>query len=106
MLQRLPCHRARSASPSAGECFVQSPFLVVSRRIVRAGASILIAMVASAAIFFAHAAQVGYVYDDEGRLVQVIAPNGASEQYRYDAAGNIVEIRSTVAAAVAIASFT
>lgn len=34
-----------------------------------------------------------YVYDDNGRLIAVIAPNGEANIYEYDAAGNFTAIR-------------
>ena len=33
-----------------------------------------------------------YVYDDNGRLKAVIAPNGETSVYEYDAAGNIISV--------------
>lgn len=37
-------------------------------------------------------ADVQYVYDSAGRLVQVVAPDGSSAVYNYDPAGNILSI--------------
>ncbi len=51
-------------------------------------------------------ADVQYVYDEAGRLVEVIAPNGESAQYQYDPAGNITAINRLAATAVSIAEFT
>jgi YD repeat-containing protein len=34
-----------------------------------------------------------YVYDDDGRLLAVIAPNGEAVVYEYDAAGNFTAVR-------------
>jgi YD repeat-containing protein len=50
----------------------------------------VLAMTFSGAVF---AADVDYAYDEAGRLVGVIAPNGDSAQYVYDPAGNITEIK-------------
>ncbi|WP_431100493.1 IPT/TIG domain-containing protein [Roseateles noduli] len=48
----------------------------------------------------------GYVYDDLGRLVQVVLPNGSGTQYVYDAAGNITAVRAVNAGTLSITSFT
>lgn len=47
-----------------------------------------------------------YVYDDLGRLVLVVGPDGASALYDYDASGNVTSISRTAAAGVVVASFT
>jgi len=54
------------------------------------------------------AAQAGvqYVYDEAGRLVEAVAPDGAGAQYQYDPAGNITSIRRYAAGDLAIAEFT
>src|SRR5882757_5170085 len=49
----------------------------------------------------AAAAGAQYVYDNGGRLVQVIAPDGSSAQYTYDPAGNILSIKRIAATALA-----
>ncbi|HEX5687623.1 MAG TPA: IPT/TIG domain-containing protein, partial [Ideonella sp.] len=51
-------------------------------------------------------AQVSYVYDEIGRLVQTVAPDGASVQYSYDPAGNINGVRRTAADALSLVEFT
>lgn len=51
-------------------------------------------------------AEVRYVYDEVGRLVLVVAPNGESALYRYDALGNILAIQRYAAGELAIAEFT
>nr|WP_233411018.1 IPT/TIG domain-containing protein [Rugamonas sp. CCM 8940] len=53
-----------------------------------------------------HAAEVRYVYDELGRLVEVVAPDGASAQYRYDAVGNISAIERHAANALSVAEFS
>lgn len=53
----------------------------------------------------AHAADVRYVYDESGRLVQVIDPDGKSTCYRYDAAGNIIAITQDLTGALVISEF-
>lgn len=50
-------------------------------------------------------ADVDYAYDEAGRLVGVIAPNGDSAQYVYDAAGNITEIKRLNVGQLAIIEF-
>jgi YD repeat-containing protein len=54
----------------------------------------------------AHAADIKYVYDENGRLVEVVAADGASAQYWYDAVGNISAIKKNTAATLSIAEFT
>jgi len=54
----------------------------------------------------AHAAGANYVYDELGRLVQVIAGDGSSTQYAYDAAGNITAVKADTVNTLAISSFT
>jgi len=50
--------------------------------------------------------QVLYIYDELGRLVGVIDPNGDSAQYAYDAAGNLLSITRKTASQVSIIEFT
>ena len=47
-----------------------------------------------------------YVYDDNGRLRAVIAPDGAAGIYEYDPAGNITAIRRLAADALEIIDFS
>ena len=54
----------------------------------------------------AYAASANYVYDELGRLVQVVAADGSSTQYAYDAAGNITAVKADTVNTLAIASFT
>jgi YD repeat-containing protein len=49
---------------------------------------------------------VQYVYDELGRLVAVVAPNGESAVYTYDAVGNLLSIARHAASAVTIVEFT
>ena len=51
-------------------------------------------------------ADVQYIYDEAGRLVEIINPSGTSAQYTYDAAGNVTAIKQVAATAVSIAEFT
>jgi YD repeat-containing protein len=46
-----------------------------------------------------------YVYDDNGRLKAIIAPNGETSVYEYDAAGNILSITRRNTPVVSISSF-
>jgi len=47
-----------------------------------------------------------YFYDDNGRLYAVVAPNGETAVYEYDAAGNILAIRRLPAGALNLFSFS
>ncbi|MFP3757694.1 pre-peptidase C-terminal domain-containing protein [Cupriavidus sp. SIMBA_020] len=53
-----------------------------------------------------YAANTGFVYDDLGRLIQVVAPDGTSTQYAYDAVGNITAVRADGASTLTVASFS
>jgi YD repeat-containing protein len=46
-----------------------------------------------------------YVYDDNGRLRAVIAPNGEANVYEYDPAGNITAIRRNAATVLEVLDF-
>jgi len=46
-----------------------------------------------------------YIYDDDGRLRAVIAPNGEAAVYDYDAAGNFTAIRRLAADALELITF-
>jgi len=46
-----------------------------------------------------------YIYDDDGRLRAVIAPNGEAAVYDYDAAGNFTAIRRLAADALELLTF-
>jgi YD repeat-containing protein len=48
---------------------------------------------------------IQYVYDDLGRLSHVIDPTGQVAEYVYDAVGNILEIRRSTLAGLAILDF-
>jgi YD repeat-containing protein len=52
------------------------------------------------------AADIAYLYDDLGRLVRVISPDGEAATYHYDAVGNILQItrESSVAQTTAVTS--
>lgn len=54
----------------------------------------------------AHSATVEYAYDENGRLVGVVAPSGDLAQYVYDAAGNIVQINRIAAGSLALIEFS
>ncbi|MEK8033548.1 IPT/TIG domain-containing protein, partial [Ideonella sp. DXS29W] len=58
-----------------------------------------------AAPFYA-AAQVSYAYDELGRLVLAVAPDGASVQYRYDPAGNVISVQRNSVDTLGLAEFT
>ena len=70
-------------------------------------ATLLLAVAFSTAITTVTAQQtVQYVYDENGRLRAVIAPNGATTVYTYDAAGNIVSVTNRTTPLVTISGFT
>jgi len=52
------------------------------------------------------AADIGYVYDEAGKLRQATNPGGDSVQYTYDAAGNITGIAQVSAATLSVVEFT
>jgi YD repeat-containing protein len=54
---------------------------------------------------FSAQADVQYVYDSVGRVVQVITADGSSAQYQYDSAGNISKILRFAASDLAITAF-
>jgi YD repeat-containing protein len=72
----------------------------VVRRIV---ACSLLAITFMAAV---SAQTVRYIYDELGRLVAVIDPNGDAAIYNYDAVGNLLSIVRQTAGTVAILEFT
>lgn len=77
--------------------------------ILRSFAHLLLVVVFIAAPLSAGAQQGGtttYVYDDNGRLHAVIAPNGEAVVYEYDAAGNVTSIQRLAADSLSILSFT
>ena len=77
--------------------------------ILRSFATLLLVIVFTASLLSAGAQQGGtttYVYDDNGRLHAVIAPNGEAVIYEYDAAGNITAIRRLAADSLSILSFS
>ena len=47
-----------------------------------------------------------YIYDEAGRLVGVVDPNGDTATYAYDAAGNLTSITRRASAQVSIVEFT
>uniref|UniRef100_UPI00112CB701 IPT/TIG domain-containing protein n=1 Tax=Methylibium rhizosphaerae TaxID=2570323 RepID=UPI00112CB701 len=51
-------------------------------------------------------AQVRYHYDELGRLVGAVAPDGSSVQYEYDGAGNITAVRRRAANVLSLVEFT
>jgi YD repeat-containing protein len=81
----------------------------VRKTTLRSFATLLLLVVFVALPLSAGAQQGGtttYVYDDNGRLHAVIAPNGEAVIYEYDAAGNITAIRRQPADSPAILSFS
>ena len=84
---------------------VFSAFSLILRHVLRC---YVIAVLASVFMCtgIAHAAGANYVYEELGRLVQVIAGDGSSTQYAYDAAGNITAVKADTVNTLAISSFT
>ncbi|WP_256082020.1 IPT/TIG domain-containing protein [Massilia sp. YIM B04103] len=54
----------------------------------------------------AMADDIRYVYDESGRLVQMVVADGSSVEYRYDAVGNIGSVKKLSAATLAITAFS
>ena len=52
------------------------------------------------------AAGASYVYDELGRLIQVVSVDGSNTQYSYDVTGNIAAIKSNIATTVVISGFS
>lgn len=69
------------------------------------GAAVVLATLLAVCAFQANA-QIRYYYDELGRLVEVVAPDGQSGQYTYDAVGNILSINRLGTATVSISEFT
>ena len=57
-------------------------------------------------IAYAQGGTTQYIYDANGRLAGVLAPNGDAAIYHYDAAGNLTSIEHIGAGAFAILSFS
>lgn len=51
-------------------------------------------------------AQISHVYDELGRLVQTVTPDGNSVQYKYDAAGNVTDVKRIATGMLALTEFT
>ena len=49
---------------------------------------------------------IQYIYDEAGRLIGTVAPNGDAAQYNYDAAGNITSITRTASTSVSVLEFS
>jgi YD repeat-containing protein len=62
-----------------------------------------LALMISAVTSYAGGA-ASFEYDDIGRLVRVIAADGTSTQYTYDAAGNLTAVTANAAATIGISS--
>ncbi|WP_211461472.1 IPT/TIG domain-containing protein [Collimonas silvisoli] len=87
----------------------QETFLAVSlflQRALRRPLIVILACILLPCAGSAYAASANYVYDELGRLVQVVAADGSSTQYAYDAAGNITAVKADTVNTLAIASFT
>lgn len=61
---------------------------------------------ASASSVYAQGGATRYVYDDNGRLRAVVAPNGEANVYQYDATGNITAIRRNTATTLEVLGFS
>ena len=72
-------------------------------------AAVLVCLCLWLGLSFALAQQTGttrYVYDNNGRLRAVLAPNGEAALYDYDPAGNVTAIRRLAATACETLEFT
>ncbi|WP_284616234.1 IPT/TIG domain-containing protein [Aquabacterium humicola] len=81
-------------------------FVLCSARYAIVGSRRALMLLLAIASVHVAAQQVKYVYDEAGRLVEVVAPNGEVARYAYDPAGNIKSIRRFGASALSIAEFT
>lgn len=81
------------------------PNTIDRRRLLAALVTVVI-FAAASVIAFAQGGATRYVYDDNGRLRAVIAPNGEANVYEYDAAGNITAIRRNAAGTLEILDFS
>lgn len=63
-------------------------------------------LAAAAVLCSAAAAQIRYYYDEQGRLVEAVAPDGNSLQYSYDLNGNILSIRRRGVSVLSLNEFT
>jgi len=67
---------------------------------------VVIILTAASSSGYAQGSTTRYVYDDNGRLRAVIAPNGEANIYEYDAAGNITAIRRNTASTLEVLGFS
>jgi YD repeat-containing protein len=67
---------------------------------------VVVALLLSTTPGSAQSGPIRYVYDELGRLVGVIAANGAAATYQYDAVGNLLAITRSTASQVSIIEFT
>jgi YD repeat-containing protein len=65
-----------------------------------------VALLLATAAVVAQSQPINYIYDELGRLVAVIDPNGDSAAYAYDAVGNILSITRRTASQVSVVEFT
>lgn len=56
-------------------------------------------------VVFGQGTATHYVYDDNGRLKAVIAPNGEANVYEYDPAGNVTAIRRNTSSTLEVLEF-
>jgi YD repeat-containing protein len=73
---------------------------------VRAALAAVVTLLAFMTSAYAQGGTTRYVYDNNGRLRAVIAPNGEANIYEYDAAGNITAIRRLTDNDLEIIEFT
>jgi len=76
---------------------------MVGRWRARGLVAVVVALCASTAIA---QSPIQYVYDDLGRLIAVIDPNGDTANYHYDAVGNLLSIDRHASSQIAIISFS
>ncbi|MDT5268361.1 MAG: hypothetical protein QOH49_547 [Acidobacteriota bacterium] len=69
-------------------------------------AQTIVAQATTTANFALDAVSFTYIYDEAGRLVGVVDPNGDTATYNYDAAGNLTSISRKNSALVSIVEFT
>jgi large repetitive protein len=81
-------------------------FTAIQCASARARGTVWAAAIALLALAAPAAADVLHYYDELGRLIESVAPDGSVVQYKYDAAGNVTAISRPGTNAIAVLDFT